>query len=63
MSQMLVSAGIWIASTFVDDNLRLSLWAAAILVELAVAFVPKWQRLIASVPLHSGICRNDSGCS
>ena len=49
---MLVSAGIWIASTFVDDNLRLSLWASAILVELAVAFVPKWQRLIASVPLH-----------
>jgi low temperature requirement protein LtrA len=52
MSQMLVSAGIWIASTFVDGNVRLSFWAVAILVELAVAFVPQWQRLIASVPLH-----------
>ena len=52
MSQMLVSAGIWIASTFVHGDLRLAFWAAAILVELAAAFVPQWQRLIASVPLH-----------
>ena len=51
MSQMLVSAGIWIASTFVEGNVRLAFWAAAILVELAIAFVPQWQRLIASVPV------------
>jgi low temperature requirement protein LtrA len=50
--QMLVSAGIWIASTFVEGNVRLAFWAAAILVELAVALVPKWQRLVATVPLH-----------
>jgi low temperature requirement protein LtrA len=54
MSQMLVSAGIWIGSTFVEGNVRLAFWAVAILVELAVAFVPQWQRLLASVPLHLG---------
>jgi low temperature requirement protein LtrA len=54
MSQMLVSAGIWFGSTFVEGNVRLAFWALAILVELAVAFVPQWQRLSASVPLHHG---------
>jgi low temperature requirement protein LtrA len=52
MGQMLISAGIWIASAFVEGNLRLSFWAAAVLVEVAIAFVPRWQRLVASVPLH-----------
>jgi low temperature requirement protein LtrA len=52
--QMLVSAGIWIASAFVHSDLRLVLWTSAVLLELAAAFVPRWQRQSASVPLHLG---------
>ncbi len=52
IAQMTVSAVIWIASAFVSGDARFLFWAAAILVELAVAFVPQWQRLVASVPLH-----------
>jgi len=52
IAQMSVSSLIWIASAFVDGNARFALWGFAILVELAVAFVPQWQRLVASVPLH-----------
>jgi len=52
--QMSISAAIWIASTFVEGNVRLAFWAAAIVVELAVAFLPQWQRVLASVPLHLG---------
>jgi low temperature requirement protein LtrA len=52
MGQTLVSAGIWVASAFVEGDVRLALWAVAILVEMAVAFIPQWQRVVASVPLH-----------
>jgi len=52
IAQMTVSATIWIASAFVSGDARFAFWGAAILVELAVAFLPQWQRLVASVPLH-----------
>ncbi len=49
---MVGSAGIWILSTAVEGNARRAAWAVAILLELAVPFLPSSRKRMATVPLQ-----------
>ncbi len=52
MYLMVVSAGIWLLSTTVEGNVRRAFWAVAIVLELAVPFLPSSRKRMATVPLQ-----------
>jgi low temperature requirement protein LtrA len=49
---LVTSAGIWLASAFVEGRVRVAFWAVAMLVEIVVAFAPSSRERFAAVPLQ-----------
>jgi len=49
---MVISASIWVASVFLEGNLRLAMWAAATVLEIVFSMVRSSRELEAAVPLH-----------